>query len=182
MSDDLIPQEVLDKAIGFKTGKKIYRVKGKEMVAYALAIGETRPEYVEPGEGDGKPDYSNIIGHPALPAKWAIEAAMGVDSIPPVTTEDGQQVKMEINMLKLLHTAQEYDYTDCVPIKDGDKLVTFGEVAECFIKGSPGKELLWMTIAEETKNQKDELIVRIKVTAGIRKGGYGIKVLEPKEE
>ena len=142
--EELIPQEILDKFLGSDTGKKIFRVKGKDMVAYAKAIGETRPEYIEPGvKEDGKPDYSNIIGHPALPAMWTISAMMGVDDANFINDE-GQKVKLDINYAKLLHTGQEYDYTDCVQVKDGDKLTTVGTLAECFIKGSPGKEILWL--------------------------------------
>jgi len=173
MSADLIPDEVLKKFVGFPLGKKIFRVKGKDMVEFAKAIGETRPEYITPAgtKPDGKPDFSNIVGHPALPAMWALSAATGVDEAN-FTDDQGKKIKLDVNMAKLLHTAQEYDYTGCVPIKDGDKLYTTGKLADANIKGSPGKELLFITIIEETKNDKGQLAVNIKVSAGIRKGGY----------
>ncbi|OLS16261.1 MAG: hypothetical protein RBG13Loki_0084 [Promethearchaeota archaeon CR_4] len=176
MSADLIPDEVLKKFVGFPIGKKIFRVKGKDMVEFAKAIGETRPEYITPAgtKEDGKPDFSNIIGHPAYPAMWALSAAAGVEEAN-YTDDKGKKWKLDVNMAKLLHTAQEYDYKGCVPIKDGDKLYTFGKLADANIKGSPGKELLFVTIDEETKNDKGELVVRIKVAAGIRKGGYKVK-------
>ena len=60
-----------DKMIGQPTGKKRFRVKGKKTVRFAKAIGETRPEYIKPGKNEeGKTDFSNIIGHPAMPAMW----------------------------------------------------------------------------------------------------------------
>ncbi len=171
-----IPEKILKAVVGFPTGKKIWRVKGKDMVEYAKAIGETRPEYIAPGtKEDGKADYSNIIGHTALPAMWAISAAMGMDDAGYKDPDTGKTWKLDINFAKLLHTAQEYDYEGCVPIKDGDKLVTTGKLADVNIKGSPGKELLWITVAMETKNQNDQLVVKIRLSAGIRKGGYGVK-------
>jgi hypothetical protein len=63
-----------------------------------------------------------------------------------------------------------------VPIKDGDKLITTGKLSDVYIKGSPGKELLWVTLDLQSKNQKDEPVCKIRVSAGIRKGGYGVKV------
>ncbi len=176
MSEQAIPDKILKAVIGFPTGKKIWRVKGKDMVEFAKAIGETRPEYISPGtKEDGKPDYSKIIGHTALPAMWALSAAMGMDDAAYLDPDTKKKWKLDINFAKLLHTAQEYDYTGCVPVKDGDKLTTTGKLADVNIKGSPGKELLWITVAMETKNDKGEPVVKIRLSAGIRKGGYGVK-------
>lgn len=161
-----------DKIIGQPAGKKRFRCKGRKMVAFAKSIGETRPEYVSPGKTDeGKPDYANIIGHPAMPAMWVLDAMMGMDQAS-VQDDEGNTYSFGINFIKLLHTGQEYDFTDCVPIKHGDKLMALGKIADVFIKGSPGKELLWLVGDIETKNQKKELVNRCKLTAGIRKGGY----------
>jgi hypothetical protein len=177
MSTQDIPDKIIKAVIGFPTGKKLWRVKGKDMVAYAKSINETRPEYISPGtNAEGKPDYAKIIGHTALPAMWAISAAMGMDDAGYKDSDTGKVYKLDINFAKLLHTAQEYDYEGCVPIKDGDKLTTTGKLADVYIKGSPGKELLWITIEMVTKNQKDEPVVKIRLSAGIRKGGYGVKV------
>ncbi|GAB4322627.1 MAG: hypothetical protein Kow0069_27420 [Promethearchaeota archaeon] len=148
------------------------------MVRFAKAIGETRPEYVQPGKTeDGKDDYSTLIGHPAMPAMWVLDAMMKVDDAT-MTDEDGVKWTFDIDFIKLLHTGQEYDYTDCVPVRAGDVLVSQGKLADVYVKGSPGKELLWIVGEIETRNQKKELVVRTRLTAGIRKGGYGIKRVE----
>ncbi len=171
-------EKYADKIIGFPTGKKRYRVKGKKMVDFAKAIGETKPEYVKPGkDAEGKTDYSNIVGHPALQACWVLDAMMGIDN---ATMEDdeGNKWTFDIDFIKLLHTGQQYNYEGCVPIKDGDKLLAAGKIADVNIKGSPGKELLWITGDIETKNQDKKLVGRCKLTAGIRHGGYGLKKVE----
>ncbi|MHA1731786.1 MAG: FAS1-like dehydratase domain-containing protein [Promethearchaeota archaeon] len=167
-----------DKIIGFPTGRKRYRVKGAKMVAFAKAIGETRPEYVEVGTtDDGKKDYSKVVGHPALQACWVLDAMMGIDNAS-MEDDEGTKWTFDIDFIKLLHTGQEYYYEGAVPIKDGDKLLASGKIADVFIKGSPGKELLWIVGDIETLNQKKELVGKCRLTAGIRKGGYGLKKVE----
>lgn len=165
LSDDELTQQ-FQKFVGFKTGKSIHRVKGKKLVAYAKAIGDLNPKYVNVGKKeDGKPDYSKIVAHPAYPASFTVQTGGALYSLDTLKHDDGKQVIT--NMGKLLHTGQEYDYTGCVPIVHGMKLITEGEVSKIWVKNG----MLWIQATLKSKSN-DDLVCTTICTVGIRKGGW----------
>lgn len=160
----------LQKYVGFQTGKSIYRVKGRKMVRFAKAIGSSNPKYTEVGKTeDGKKDYSNIVGHPAMPACFTVQTGGALYTLDSLKNDDGS--KILTNMGKLLHTGQKYDYTGTIPITHKTKLYTYGTVSKIFVKSG----ILWIEITLETKTKKDELVATTICTVGIRKGGWEVK-------
>lgn len=151
------------KFVGFETGKSIYRVKGKKMVAYSESITDNNPKYTKSETtADGKEDYSKLSAHPAFPSTFTIPALFNLAEI---KDEEGKLIK---NIGKLLHTGQAYDFTDCEPIKDGMKLYTTGKVSKIFVKSG----ILWIEALLETKSNDEKLVCKTTTTVGIRKGGY----------
>ncbi|MHA1820252.1 MAG: FAS1-like dehydratase domain-containing protein [Promethearchaeota archaeon] len=166
-----VSEEELNKKVqqfvGFKTGKSIFRVKGKKMVEYAKAIGDLNPKYVNVGKTpEGKDDYSTIVAHPAFPACFTVQTGGALYSLDSLQYEDGK--KLITNMGKLLHTGQEYDYTDCVPIKAGMKLYTEGTISKIWVKNG----MLWIEATLESKTKEGEKVCTTTCTVGIRKGGW----------
>ena len=160
--------EKFQQFVGTSTGKSIYRVKGKKIVAYAKSIGVTDPKYVEPGKtAEGKTDYSTIVAYPSFPASFTINTGGPLYGIEAIVHDDGRKVITNIG--KLLHTAQEYIYTDeCIPIKDGMKTYTTGEISKIWVKAG----LLWMQMSTDTKTKDGKLLVKSIASVGIRRGGW----------
>ncbi|MBD3352686.1 MAG: hypothetical protein GF364_14460 [Candidatus Lokiarchaeota archaeon] len=159
--------EKLQSFVGFKTGKSIHRVKGKNMIRFAKALGDDSPKYtkVEKTE-EGKKDYSKIVAHPAYPACFTVQTGGALYSLDTLKYEDGTKVIK--SMGKLLHTGQKYDYTGCIPIVHKMKLYTYGTVSKIWVKN----KMLWIETTLETKTKKDELVCTTICTVGIRPGGW----------
>lgn len=159
--------EKLKGFIGTDFGKKSSRVKGKNMVAFAKSIFDENPKYTQVGtDSEGKPDYSGIVAHPAFPASFTVNTGGPLYNMIGLKYENGDPVIK--NPGKLLHTAQKYDYTNCVPIKHGMKLTTNGIVSNMEIKAG----ILWIESELTTLNEKSELVVKTTVNVGIRSGGW----------
>jgi len=154
--------------VGFKTGKSIHRIKGKNLVEFAQAIGCTDPKYVRVEKTpDGKEDYSKIVAHPAYPAAFTVQTGGALYSLDSLKHEDGTPLIK--NMGKLLHTGQQYDYTGCVPITTKiNKIYTEGTVSKIWVKGG----LLWIEITLESRADTGELVCKTICTVGIRPGGW----------
>lgn len=165
MAQQLSDEELTKKfqsLVGTTTPKSIFRVKGKDMVRYSLAIGDSNPKFTKIATGaDGKEDFSGIVAHPAFPASFTISALMNLAEL---ANADG---KVITNIGKLLHTGQAYDYTGCVPIKSGMKLYSEGKVSKISVKN-----LLWIEATLETKNEEGQLVCTTIASVGIRKGGF----------
>ena len=61
-------EEDFKKFLGTPLERSIFRVKGREMVKYALAIGDENPKYVGVKQDEnGKDDYSGSLPTPPSP-------------------------------------------------------------------------------------------------------------------
>ncbi len=158
-------EEIRSKFLGTELTKTIFRVKGKEMVRYALAIGDNNPKYTAvKKDANGKDDYSELVAHPAFAATFTVDALFKL-----ADAKDADGKPLITNIGKLLHTGQAYDYTGCEPLRDGDKVYTQGKITNLFIKSN----ILWIETTMETRNKEgDKLYCKCVATVGIRKGGY----------
>jgi len=155
------------KFVGFKTGKSIFRVKGKEMVRFAKALGDTNPKYVGVvTDAEGKDDYSKVVAHPAFPSCFTVQTGGALYSLDSLKADDGSNLIK--NMGKLLHTSQKYDYTGCIPIVNGMKLYTEGTVTKIWVKAG----LLWIETTLATKAEEKDLVCSTVAVVGIRPGGW----------
>jgi MaoC dehydratase-like protein len=160
-------EEYFQQFVGMDINTSIYRIKGKNLSAYATAIGDTNPKYHPQGpvaEGE-KPDFSEVVAHPAYAATYTIP---GLFDLADVKDEKGDP--MIKNIGKLLHTGQAYDFSGCEPILGvKQKVYTSGKVAKITIKSG----MLWLTAVLETWNkEKTKKFCTTTLTAGIRKGGF----------
>jgi hypothetical protein len=160
MSEVVRDEKYFQQFVGFDIPKSIYRIKAKDCVAYAKAIGDLNPKYVGK-EGDAEP---NVVAHPAMAAMYTIPGLFSLADL-----KDPQGNPFITNIGKLLHTGQAYDFSGCVPLVPPEKVYTFGKVTKIWIKS----EILWLEASLESKNKEgDKLFCKTKLTAGIRKGGY----------
>ena len=84
-----------------------------------------------------------------------------------VKGDDGQPIIL--NLGKLLHTGQEYDFEGCEPLKDGEKVYTKGKIESCSIKS----DILWVPVRMVATNKEEtKTYCKALLTVGIRKGGY----------
>ncbi|MBN2155760.1 MAG: MaoC family dehydratase N-terminal domain-containing protein [Candidatus Lokiarchaeota archaeon] len=157
--------------IGKQLNKSIHRVKGKNMVEFAEALGDTNPKYVKIGmTADGKPDYSTIIAHPSYPNCFTVDAAFDIVNWKyPLKEGETEARKLITNYGKVLHTAQSYDYTKAeVPIQHGQKLYSTGYLEKAYIQ----KGRLWLQSHIDTHTKDGKLVVQTKVMVVIREGGF----------
>lgn len=169
-----ITQADMDLFKGLALKRKRFRVRGRKIVRFAKSINVT-PEapnaarYLNVGETpEGKPDYSAVVAHPAYGMAFTIKALYGSLGLTR-TNAAGRKVTLCNDPGKLLHAGQKYDYRDCVPIRDGDKLSTVATISDVYVK----KTILYMVSDLETRNQRDELVLRTTATVAVREGGYG---------
>ena len=167
MSEKELDEEYYKQFIGMNIGKGRYRVKGRNLSNYADAVGAHNPKYyVLKPEGDEKPDYSGIVAHPAYASVYTVPGIL--TGLPDV--EDSEGNKLCINIGKLLHTKQEYNYDGCVPLTPNTtKVFTKGTFKKLWFKGG----MLWVEIEMITSN-RDETEIYCKTMLGgiLRKGGY----------
>ena len=151
--------------VGRKLNKAIFRVKGKTMIEFAQSVGMTSPQYTQVGtKEDGKPDYSKVVAVPTYPNCWTVDCCFDMVNW---VNEEGR--KLITNYGKVLHTSQEYDYSNAeVPIQHGQKLYTKGTLSKAYING--GK--LWLLNDLETRTKDGKLVLEAKVMVCVRKGGY----------
>ncbi|MHA1697506.1 MAG: FAS1-like dehydratase domain-containing protein, partial [Promethearchaeota archaeon] len=65
------------------------------------------------------------------------------------------------------HGGQDYEFFDAT-VKDGDVLTTSGLLSEVFIKNN----MLFLYADFETKNQNDETVLKTRISAICRPGGF----------
>jgi hypothetical protein len=156
--------------IGQKVNKSIFRVKGKQMVEFAEAIGALSPKYVDVPEIDGKKDYSKIQGTITYPNCFTIDLiwdAMGW-KIPPEGEETEEKLLITVPS-KILHTGHSYDYINAeIPIKHKQKLYTTGFCKEIYVKNKQ----LWITLHLDTHTKEGQLVVQSEVNFIVREGGF----------
>jgi hypothetical protein len=159
--------------IGKKIEKKIHRVKGKNLAKFAELMGNRNPKYIGIKKEDGLPDYTNIVAHPCYPTCFSVgDRGAAFDVLewrfPP---EEGEEKgpKLIKNFGKLLHTAQEYDYTRAeIPIQHGQKLSVTGEMENIYVKSG----MLWFVVRLFAHTKEGKLVVESVVTTAIRSGGW----------
>ena len=75
-----------------------------------------------------------------------------------------------MNVGKLLHGGQKYDWEGCVDVKPGDKLNITAKWGKVWLNEK--NMILFTELLVTVKNQNNELVCKPVVTAMIRPGGY----------
>ena len=162
------PAEYFEQFKGYKFPVSKYRIKGKKLSAFAAAIGDKNPKYYvpDPEDPNEKADYSGIVAHPAYAACYTIPKLL--ESLPDIKGSDGEPMLRNIG--KLLHAAQEYDFSGCDPLTPATKKVfSEAEFGKFWIKSN----ILWgEAIVVSTNEDKSKTFCKTIIRVGIRKGGY----------
>jgi hypothetical protein len=71
---------------------------------------------------------------------------------------------------KLLHTGNRYNWDGCVDVKQGDKLTVAGKCTKVWLIEE--NMMLFAEFFVKVRNQNEEPVCYITITAGFRPGGY----------
>lgn len=147
----MIDQKFLGKKYVLSDTYEVCRMKIRE---YASSLGDSNPLYVDK-KAAAKSEFGRVIAPPTFGTVYGGEPAgrMLFDQ------------ELKLNMSMLVHGEQDMEFLEVVGA--GDELSTTGEITEIYSK----KNLDFISITCESKNQHGKLVCRSKYTFVIRGGG-----------
>ena len=137
-------------------------IRYKTLVKFAKIYGITDPKYVGPEE-NGIVACHAFANHFTIKALYKLLLGMKL-------VQDGVERPFMLNVGKLLHGGQKYDWEGCVDVKPGDKLTITAKYGKVWVVEKT--MVLFSEIEVIVKNQNDELVCRPLITAAVRPGGY----------
>jgi len=150
--------------VGRKYGPYPYKLGLEKMreFAYVVAGGVPSIGYGHPPEGlnpllwDERAakagPYGSVVAFPTFCVTFAIRPFSAAVTDP----------EIGINLLLLVHGEQEFEFFDVM--RDGDVMTTTGEITQIFEKSDKD----FVVVVTESRNQRDQLVVRGTWTAVIR--------------
>jgi len=119
-------------------------VVAEEIAAFARAIGDLNPLYVDP-EAAKKSRFGAVVSPPTFPIR--IGAAAGDPEL---------FLALDLNYASLLHAEQEFEWFR--PLKAGEKVTITGRVGDMYEK--PGKSgiLDFVTLEQIAKDDQGETV------------------------
>jgi len=137
-------------------------IRYKTLVNFAEIYGITDSKYVGPEE-NGIVACHAFANHFTIKALYKLLIGMKLD-------QDGVERPFMLNVNKLLHGGQKYDWEGCVDVKPGDKLSITAKFGKVWV--IENTMVLFTEIDVLVKNQDDELVCKPLITAAVRPGGY----------
>ncbi|MHA1105568.1 MAG: FAS1-like dehydratase domain-containing protein [Promethearchaeota archaeon] len=137
-------------------------IRYNTLVNFAKIYGITDPKYVGPEE-------NGIIACHAFANHFTIKALYKL-LIGMKLVQDGVERPFMLNVGKLLHGGQKYDWEGCVDVKPGDKLSITAKFGKTWLVEKT--KVLFSEIEVLVKNQNNELVCKPLITAAVRPGGY----------
>jgi hypothetical protein len=137
-------------------------IRYKTLVNFAEIYGITDSKYVGPEE-NGIVACHAFANHFTIKALYKLLLGMKLD-------QDGVERPFMLNVNKLLHGGQKYDWDGCVDVKPGDKLSITAKFGKVWV--IENTMVLFSEIEVLVKNQDDELVCKPLITAAVRPGGY----------
>ena len=137
-------------------------VRYKSLVSFAKVYGITDPKYIG-AEEDGVVACHAFANHFTIKAVYKLLIGFSVD-------QDGEPRAIMTDPGKLLHTGNIYNWDGCVDVKPGDKLSMTGSCEDVWLNEK--NMILFYKFLVNVKNQNEEPVCNVVITAGIRKGGY----------
>jgi len=137
-------------------------VRYKNLVSFAKCFGITNPKYV------GSEEEGIVACHAyanAYTIKSLYTLAPGVR-----LTKNGEERPLIKDPRMILHAGNKYNWEGCVDVKPGDKLTGTAKWGKVWLVEE--NMMLFAELITTIKNQNDETVCNVVVTAGIRKGGY----------
>lgn len=143
-------------------GSVKFNIRYKNLINFAKVYGIEDPKYVGSEE-------QGIIACHAFANFFTVKALYKL-LIGVKLEQDGEIRPFILNVGKLLHAGQKYDWEGCVDIKPGDKLTITAKWGKVWVVEK--NMILFGELLVEVKNQNGELVCKPTVTAAIRSGGY----------
>ncbi len=137
-------------------------IRYKSLVSFAKVYGITDPKYIG-SEEDGVVACHAFANHFTIKAVYKLLIGFQVD-------QDGEPRAIMLDPGKLLHTGNIYNWEGCVDVKPGDKLFITGSCEDVWLNET--NMMLFYKFLVNVKNQNEEPVCRVVITAGVRKGGY----------
>jgi len=142
-------------------GKAKVPIRYKTLVALAKVYGITDPKYV--GSEEDIIACHAFANHYNVKSLYKLLLGMKLE-------QDGKPRDFILNLGKLLHAGQKYNWEGCVDIKPGDKLTAKGKWGKVWLIEK--NMILFAELLVTIKNQNNELVCNSTVSAAIRAGGY----------
>lgn len=142
-------------------GSHSLTVRYKSLVNFAKVFGITDPKYV--GSEDEVIACHAFANHYTIKSLYTLLLGMKLE-------QDGKERDFVLNLGKLLHASQKYNWDGCVDIRPGDRLTATGKWGKVWLVEE--NMILFAQLIVEVRNQNNELVCKPVVTAAIRSGGY----------
>ena len=143
-------------------GSTTVNIRYRNMVSFAKVYGITDPKYI------GSEEESVVACH-AFANYFTIKAIYKL-LLGFKLNQDGKERGIMLDPGKLLHAGNEYNWEGCVDVKPGDKLTVTGKCTD--VKLVEKNMMLFADFLVHVKNQNNEPVCNITISAGFRKGGY----------
>ena len=137
-------------------------IRYKTLVNFAEIYGITDSKYIGTEE-NGIVACHAFANHFTSKALYKLLLGMKIDQY-------GVERPFMLNVNKLLHGGQKYDWDGCVDVKPGDKLSITAKFGKVWV--IENTMVLFSEIEVLVKNQDDELVCKPLITAAVRPGGY----------
>ncbi len=136
-------------------------VRYKNLVGFAKIYGIEDSKYVGSEE--------EIVACRAFANNFTIKALYKL-LIGMKVVQDGKERPFLIDLGRILHARQKYDWDGCADVKPGDKLKISAKWGNVWVVEK--NMILFADLLVEVKNQNGELVCKPTVTAAVRPGGY----------
>ena len=134
----------------------------RNLVNLAKIYGITDPKYVGSEEG-------GVIACHAWANAYTVKALFKL-VLNTKLIQDGKERQVLIDVGKLLHAGNIYDWDGCVDVKNGDRLTGKAKWGEFWLVEE--SMTLFGYLHLEVRNQNDELVCKVSPRIAIRPGGY----------
>ena len=149
------------KGVGIPGSAKV-NIRYKTLVNFAKVYGIIDPKYIG-SEEDGIVACHAFANHFTIKAVYKLLIGFNV-------IQNGETRGIMLDPGKLLHTGNIYNWDSCVDVKPGDKLHITGSCEDVWLNEK--NMMLFYKFFINVKNQNEEPVCNVVITAGVRKGGY----------
>jgi len=122
-------------------------VAAEHIGAFARALGDLNPRYLDPREAGGSGPCGGIVAPPTYPIAFMTQAmAGGMDTF----------LELGLNFMTLVHGEQEFEYLR--PVRAGETLALTGRVADIYEKSGSSGTLDFVVLETEARDTEGELV------------------------
>ncbi|MFX1340463.1 MAG: MaoC family dehydratase N-terminal domain-containing protein, partial [Promethearchaeota archaeon] len=130
-------------------GSHSLTVRYKSLVNFAKVFGITDPKYV--GLEDEVIACHAFANHYTIKSLYTLLLGMKLE-------QDGKERDFVLNLGKLLHASQKYNWDGCVDIRPGDRLTATGKWGKVWLVEE--NMILFAQLIVEVRNQNNELVCK----------------------